>query len=156
MKYRVWRSLDRPSSFFGIRGKFAYVFLAFATAGAMVSMVIGNMTGGITGMLAFACCCIADYMLVTSLQGKTSDDSDVFRRAITRLMDAADDQSLSAERLRELITNEFETCLGLQTEEEVMEEIERMREEYEHEGNDEDDRQFLLDEQERIYRDCVL
>ena len=71
-------------------------------------------------------------------------------------MDAADDQSLSAERLRELITNEFETCMGLQTEEEVMEEIERMREEYEHEGNDEDDRQFLLDEQERIYRDCVL
>ena len=95
-------------------------------------------------------------MLVTSLQGKTSDDSDVFRRAITRLMDAADDQSLSAERLRELITNEFETCMGLQTEEEVMEEIERMREEYEQEGNDEDDRQFLLDEQERIYRDCVL
>ena len=74
MKYRVWRSLDRPSSFFGIRGKFAYVFLAFAAAGAMVSMVIGNMTGGITGMLAFACCCcIADYMLVTSLQGKMSD-----------------------------------------------------------------------------------
>lgn len=87
---------------------------------------------------------------------KTSDDSDVFRRAITRLMDAADDQSLSAKRLRELITNEFETCMGLQTEEEVMEEIERMREEYEQEGNDEDDRQFLLDEQERIYRDSVL
>lgn len=87
---------------------------------------------------------------------KTSDDSDVFRRAITRLMDAADDQSLSAERLRELITNEFETCMGLQTEEEVMEEIERMWEEYEQEGNDEDDRQFLLDEQERIYRDSVL
>lgn len=37
-----------------------------------------------------------------------------------------------------------------------MEEIERMREEYEQEGNDEDDRQFLLDEQERIYRDSVL
>lgn len=73
MKYRVWRSLDRPSSFFGIRGKFAFVFLAFAAAGAMASAVIGNMTGGITGMLAFACACIADYMLVTSLQGRMSD-----------------------------------------------------------------------------------
>ena len=73
MKYRVWRSLDRPSSFFGIRGKFAYVFLAFAVAGAMLAAVAGRVAGGIVGMVIFACVCVGDYMMVTSLQGRMSD-----------------------------------------------------------------------------------
>ena len=73
MKYRVWRSLDRPSSFFGIRGKFAYVFLAFAAAGAMLSAAVGNLTNGLVGMIAFGCSCVAGYMAIISIQGRMSD-----------------------------------------------------------------------------------
>ena len=75
MKYRVWRSLDRPSSFFGVRGKFAYIFLALAAAGGMLSFVIGGATNSLVGMIAFACACVGDYMLVISLQGKMSERS---------------------------------------------------------------------------------
>lgn len=73
MKYKVWRSLDRPSSFFGIRGKFAYVLLGLAGAGAMLSFVVGEAAGSLTGMIAFALCCVGAYMGVIALQGKMTD-----------------------------------------------------------------------------------
>lgn len=73
MRYRVWRSLDRPSSFFGIRGKFAYVFLAITGAGAAVSFIAGKFTGGFTGMLLFAASAVGSYLTVMSLQGKMTD-----------------------------------------------------------------------------------
>jgi hypothetical protein len=73
MKYRVWRSLDRPSSFFGIRGKFAYIFLGIAAAGALLAFVVGGATNSLVGMLAFAGACVGDYLLVISIQGKMSD-----------------------------------------------------------------------------------
>lgn len=73
MKYRVWRSLDRPSAFFGIRGRFAYVFLGIAGAGALLSLAVGSMTGSFLGMAAFAAACVGDYLLVLSLQGKMTD-----------------------------------------------------------------------------------
>ena len=75
MKYRVWRSLDRPSSFFGIRGKFAYVFAGIAAIGGMLAFVIGGATNSLIGMIAFACACVGDYMLIISLQGKMTDRS---------------------------------------------------------------------------------
>ena len=73
MRYRVWRSLDRPSSFFGIRGKFSYVFLGIAAGGAILSFVVGGATNSLVGMIAFACALAGDYMLIISLQGKMSD-----------------------------------------------------------------------------------
>jgi hypothetical protein len=83
MKYRIWRSLDRPSSFFGIRGKFAYVFLGIAGAGAMLSFAVGRVVGSFMGMLAFAGACVGDYLLVLSLQGKMTDRS-LTRKAASR------------------------------------------------------------------------
>jgi len=75
MKYRIWRSLDRPSSFFGIRGKFAYVFLGIAGGGAMLAFVAGGATNSLVGMLAFAATLVGDYMLIISIQGKMTDRS---------------------------------------------------------------------------------
>lgn len=75
MKYRIWRSLDRPSSFFGIRGKFAYVFALLAGTGAMLSFVVGEVTNSLVGMIAFACCCAGAYMAVIAIQGKMTDRS---------------------------------------------------------------------------------
>ena len=80
MRYRVWRSLDRPSSFFGIRGKFSYVFLVIAAGGGMLAFVIGGAANSLVGMIAFACALAGDYMLVISLQGKMSD------RALSRYL----------------------------------------------------------------------
>jgi len=75
MKYRIWRSLDRPSSFFGIRGKFAYVFLGIAAGGAMLAFAVGGATNSLVGMAAFAAALVGDYMLVISIQGKLTDRS---------------------------------------------------------------------------------
>ena len=73
MKYRVWRSLDRPSSFFGIRGRFSMVFLAVAGAGLVLALAVGSCTNSLVGMLTFAVACIGDYTLVTNLQGRMTE-----------------------------------------------------------------------------------
>lgn len=80
MKYRIWRSLDRPASFFGVRGRFAYVFLFVAAGGGIIAGIIGTLTNSLVGMVTFGGVCIADYMLVTAIQGKLSD------RALSRYL----------------------------------------------------------------------
>lgn len=80
MKYRIWRSLDRPASFFGVRGRFAYVFLAVAAGGGLLAGMVGTLTNSLVGMVAFGGVCIADYMFVTAVQGKLSD------RALSRYL----------------------------------------------------------------------
>ena len=73
MKYRVWRSLDRPSAFFGIRGRFSTVFLGIAGAGLMVAFTVGSCTNSLIGMLTFGLCCIGAYSAVMSLQGRMTE-----------------------------------------------------------------------------------
>lgn len=73
MKYRVWRSLDCPSAFFGIRGRFSTVFLGIAGAGLMVALTVGSCTNSLIGMLTFGLCCIGAYSAVMSLQGRMTE-----------------------------------------------------------------------------------
>lgn len=73
MKHKVWRSLDRPSSFFGIRGRFMRVLLGLGGAGAVAALAAGSVFGGLAGMLVLALSLAGAYMAVTSLQGKMSD-----------------------------------------------------------------------------------
>ena len=80
MRYRVWRSLDRPSSFFGVKGRFAYVFIGLAAVGGVVAAITGSVSNSLVGMVAFALALTGDYMLVTTLQGKMSD------RALSRFL----------------------------------------------------------------------
>ena len=78
--YRIWRSLDRPASFFGVKGRFKHVFLVMAAAGGLLSAVAWILTNALVGMVCLASICIGDYMAVIAMQGRLSD------RALSRLM----------------------------------------------------------------------
>ena len=71
--YRVWRSLDQPAAFFGIRGRFMTLFGIVAGCAAFVALVIGSSFGTLLGMVTHAALLFCDYMLVVSIQAKMSD-----------------------------------------------------------------------------------
>lgn len=59
MKRTVYRNLDRPFSFFGIKG----IFLAFAAVGSVVILIASIIVGALSNV--FAGLGIATVMLVT-------------------------------------------------------------------------------------------
>ena len=59
MKRTVYRNLDRPFSFFGIKG----IFLAFAAVGSVVILIASIIVGALSNV--FAGLGVATVMLVT-------------------------------------------------------------------------------------------
>jgi hypothetical protein len=49
--FRMWRSLDQPSAFFGIKGRFMTLFIIIGAAAAVVAIVMGSSYGSMIGML---------------------------------------------------------------------------------------------------------
>lgn len=83
MKRRVYRSLDRPASFFGIRGRFLWV----AAIGGAMALVAGLVVGGATSMiLGFGAGILAGvgaYLMTLSIQSRI-DEKDLFKMIIKR------------------------------------------------------------------------
>lgn len=73
MRYPVYRSLDRPSAFFGIRGRFIRIMVAALAAGLMLSFIVGRYAGKTVSLILFLACGFAAYMAVQSIQGKMSE-----------------------------------------------------------------------------------
>jgi hypothetical protein len=73
MRCKVYRSLDRPSSFFGIRGRFMVWLLLMAGAGLLLAFPVGVALSGIAGFAVFFICVAAAYLWVVSIQEKSSD-----------------------------------------------------------------------------------
>jgi len=83
MKRRVYRSLDRPATFFGVRGRFMVIFgLGFALA-LIIAMIVGGMTSMLVGFGVLLLICVAVYMTVISLQERISE-KDLFKLVIRR------------------------------------------------------------------------
>ena len=83
MRCKLYRSLDQPSSFFGIRGRFMTVMGLVGAAGAVLGIVAGIVLGGnIFGFMVFLVTIVVGYFWVISLQSKMSD------RDLTRLLNA--------------------------------------------------------------------
>ena len=80
--FRIWRSLDQPAAFFGIKGRFMTLFVIIAGAAAVFALIIGSSYGTMIGMLIFGALLFCDYMLVQSIQAKMSDKE--FSRLISR------------------------------------------------------------------------
>lgn len=78
--YRVWRALDQPASFFGIKGRFMTLFLLIAAGAATVAICLGSSFGSMAGILIFGALAFCDYMLILSIQAKLSD------KAFSRLL----------------------------------------------------------------------
>ena len=71
--FRIWRSLDQPSAFFGIKGRFMTLFIIIGAAAAVVAIVMGSSYGSMIGMLIIAALLFCDYLFIMSIQAKVSD-----------------------------------------------------------------------------------
>ena len=80
--YRIWRALDQPASFFGIKGRFMTLFLLIAAAAATVAICIGSSLGNMTGIFIFGALVFCDYMLILSIQARLSEKG--FSRLLCR------------------------------------------------------------------------
>lgn len=73
MRCTVYRSLDKPAAFFGIRGRFTAWFAVILAGVLLLALVAGAMTDTIVGVVAFIAGGGSAYLFVMGLQGKTSD-----------------------------------------------------------------------------------
>ena len=78
----VWRALDADSSFFGIKGSYLMLFLIFAVAGIILSILVMQTAGRFLGFLLAFTAIGVGYMLVKSIQGRYSTRQ--FRRLADR------------------------------------------------------------------------
>ena len=78
----VWRALDADSSFLGIKGRYLLLFLIFAVAAIILSILVMQVAGRFLGFLMAFTALAVDYMLVRSIQGKYSTRQ--FRRLVDR------------------------------------------------------------------------
>ena len=83
MRRKVYRSLDRPSSFFGIRGRFIMVTLAIVAVGLVPSIVIGKLTNMLLGFGILLVTAVVAYFVTTSLQSKI-DEKDIWKMVAKR------------------------------------------------------------------------
>lgn len=78
----VWRALDADSSFFGLKGSYLMLFLLFAVAAIILSILVMQTAGRFLGFLLAFTALVVDYMLVKSIQGRYSTRQ--FRRLTDR------------------------------------------------------------------------
>jgi hypothetical protein len=73
MQYEVFRALDRPSAFFGIKG----TYISWVGAGLVVdlffSLIVGVLTAGFIGFVVFLLGAVCVYGYVMMKQGRMSD-----------------------------------------------------------------------------------
>ena len=73
MRYIVYKSLDNPSSMFGIKGSYLGWVAAGAGAGLVVAVIAGGFIGGLGGVIVFLACLVASYLGTLVMQAKYSE-----------------------------------------------------------------------------------
>ena len=73
MKCPVYRSLDKPSAFFGIRGRFTSWMLGIVVVLLFAALFLGALMKAIVGVIFFLAGVVAAYVYILNLQGKSSD-----------------------------------------------------------------------------------
>ena len=72
-RFRGWKSLDEPLSFFGIKGRFMVVFIIVGAFAGMTSLALGNTFGRFITLTFLAAALVADYMLIQVLQNRYTE-----------------------------------------------------------------------------------
>lgn len=72
MKRKTYRSLDNPSSFFGIQGSYIAWMGGICAISLFVALIVGVATFSILGFVTFGVGAVGGYFYVMSLQGKES------------------------------------------------------------------------------------
>ena len=72
-KYRIFRSLDKPSVFFGIKGK--YMTWAMLSLGivACLAILVGTSFSSLLGFVVFLVGLVVVYFAVLSVQSRITD-----------------------------------------------------------------------------------
>lgn len=83
MRRRVYRSLDRPATFFGIRGRFIIVMVAGAALAAFVGIIVGGCTSMLMGFGVVLVLVIVAYFLTTTLQSRI-DEKDIWKTVVKK------------------------------------------------------------------------
>lgn len=78
MRRKVYRSLDQPPTFFGIRGRFTLVMLIGTAFVSVPSLVVGIVTTALLGGGVFLIGAASVYMLTLSLQTRI-DEKDFWK-----------------------------------------------------------------------------
>ena len=73
MKVRVYRSLDKPNSFFTIKGRYMYLMVAGVGLSCLLAIAVGAAFGKVPGFLALGAGAVASYFITLAQQGKHSD-----------------------------------------------------------------------------------
>lgn len=81
MKRRVYRSLDRPATVFGIRGRFLWVMALGGALALIIGMVVGSVTSMIVGFGAGLLAVTGAYFVTVSLQSRI-DERDIWKMVI--------------------------------------------------------------------------
>ena len=81
MKRRVYRSLDRPATVFGIRGRFLWVMALGGALALIIGMVVGSVTSMIVGFGAGLLAVMGAYFVTVSLQSRI-DERDIWKMVV--------------------------------------------------------------------------
>lgn len=76
MKVKMYKSLDKTSSLFGIRGSYLYIMMAGIVVAVVLGFgIVGGMFGSIIGTLATLAFGAVAYFIVMMLQARFSERS---------------------------------------------------------------------------------
>lgn len=78
MRRRVYRSLDRPASVFGIKGRFMILMGLGAALSTVAGIVVGKLTGMLGGVATVIAAVLASYFATTSVQSRI-DEKDIWK-----------------------------------------------------------------------------
>lgn len=73
MRRRVYRSIDKSNSIFGIRGKYITYALKGIGLSLLLSLVFATMTNGILGIMLFLLCTAFVYAGILYVQSRYSE-----------------------------------------------------------------------------------
>lgn len=82
MRRKVYRSLDRPQAFFGIRGRYTTWMGMWLGIMFVAALLVGSMTVGFIGFIVFGAGAVVGYLYVINIQERISD------RQMDKKMDA--------------------------------------------------------------------
>ncbi len=83
MIVQVWKSLDKPSSIFGLRGSYGKYVLIACLVLVVVAIIIGTLTAGLWGFLFLVVSGGSTYGIAMIVQSKYSD------KLLSRLIEAS-------------------------------------------------------------------
>ena len=105
MRYVVWKSLDKPSSLFGIKGSYVYLALAAIGVDVGVSVLVGMLTNSLVGTIVFIVLGAAVYFGTLAIQSSFSERERTKWFCAHRLPDFID---VSPRPMREYCVVEFD------------------------------------------------